>query len=225
MRFQLMAPMSAPKINRLSTNAGSMMPLPTVLATLRWNTAKASTLKNAAQNTACQGLSTPVETTVAIEFAASWKPFMKSNASASSTSSTSVVEKWLKSIWKRPTPSGVFEHDAFDDVGHVLALVGRGLERLVHGLQLDDLAHVAFMAKQLRDRTAHHLVGVGLEPVDFLADLEDGGRVGHRGHEAHRRLHTLRAAQQQLGELYRFGRDLLDVVQHQRFARVLDQVE
>ena len=52
----------------------------------------ASTLKNAAQITACQGLSTPVETTVAMEFAASWKPFMKSKASASSTSSTSVSE-------------------------------------------------------------------------------------------------------------------------------------
>ena len=51
-----------------------------------------ATLKNAAQSTACQGLSTPVETTVAMEFAASWKPFMKSNASASSTSSTSVRE-------------------------------------------------------------------------------------------------------------------------------------
>ena len=41
------------------------------------------------------GLSTPVETTVAIEFAASWKPFMKSNASASTTSSTTTQ----KPIW------------------------------------------------------------------------------------------------------------------------------
>jgi hypothetical protein len=35
-----------------------------------------------------RGLSTPVETTVAIELAASWKPFMKSNSSASTTSTT-----------------------------------------------------------------------------------------------------------------------------------------
>ncbi len=84
--------MSAPKIKRLSTMCGSMIPLPTVLATDRWNTPQARTLKNAAQSTACQGLRTPVETTVAMEFAASWKPFMKSNASAISTSTTNVVE-------------------------------------------------------------------------------------------------------------------------------------
>ncbi len=47
------------------------MPLPTVAATLRWNTKIAMRLKNAANTTACPGLSTPVDTTVAIEFAAS----------------------------------------------------------------------------------------------------------------------------------------------------------
>ncbi len=36
----------------------------------------ATKLKNAAQTTACPGESTRVETTVAIEFAASWKPLM-----------------------------------------------------------------------------------------------------------------------------------------------------
>src|ERR1041385_197555 len=59
----------------------SMMPLPTVAATLRWNTNTATKLKNAARITAWYGLSTRVETTVAIEFAASWKAFMKSKAS------------------------------------------------------------------------------------------------------------------------------------------------
>ena len=37
--------------------------------------------------------STPVDTTVAMEFAASWKPFMKSNASASATSSTTTPKR------------------------------------------------------------------------------------------------------------------------------------
>src|SRR5688572_29400314 len=178
MRFHEIAPIRAPKIRRLSTNEASMMPLPTVAATLCSNTANANTLKNAAQSTACQGLSTPVDTTVAMEFAASWKPFMKSNASASSTRKTSVSETAPKSI--RFWPSGVFEHDAFDDVGHVLAFVGRGLQRLVHGIELDQLTHVAFIAEQRGDRRAHHLVRVGFELVDFLADLEDRGCVGHR---------------------------------------------
>ena len=40
-------------------------------------------LKVAAHSTAQWGFRTPVDTTVAIELAASWNPFMKSNASAS----------------------------------------------------------------------------------------------------------------------------------------------
>ena len=57
-----------------------------VAATLSWKTKIATKLKNAANNTAWPGLKTPVETTVAMELAASWNPFMKSNASASATS-------------------------------------------------------------------------------------------------------------------------------------------
>ena len=69
--FQAMAPMSAPKITCWSTTPGSTMPLPTVAATLSWNTKMATTLKKAAKATACCGLSTPVDTTVAMELAAS----------------------------------------------------------------------------------------------------------------------------------------------------------
>src|SRR4030095_8917067 len=171
MRFQEMAPISAPKMTRLSTKAGSMMPLPTVAATDKWKNAHASTLKNAAQRTACQGFRTPVDTTVAIEFAASWKPFRKSKANASSTSSTSVIETSAKSIVVEVrTASGVLEHDALNDVGDVLALVGRRLERLVHGLELDELADVALLPEESGDRVSHDLVGLRLEPVDLLGE-------------------------------------------------------
>src|SRR5882672_1547818 len=113
---------------------------------------------------------------------------MKSNASASSTSRTSVSETAPASI--RRWPSRVFEHDAFDDVGDVLALVGRRLEQLVHCFELDELAHISLIAEQLRDRTAHDAVRFGFEVIDFLADLEDRRRVGHRGHETNCRLHA-----------------------------------
>ena len=86
MAFQAMAPMRAPNTTWWSTMPGSTMPLPMVAATLSWKKAIARTLKKAANSTACCGLSTPVDTTVAMEFAASWKPFMKSNTSASTTS-------------------------------------------------------------------------------------------------------------------------------------------
>jgi hypothetical protein len=80
------------------------MPLPTIAATFRWKMKIATKLKNAAQITAWYGRSTPVETTVAIEFAASWKPFRKSNTSASATSSTSVKNANCSSMLRRSRP-------------------------------------------------------------------------------------------------------------------------
>jgi hypothetical protein len=72
-RFQAMAPTRPPNTTASLTTFGSMM-VPTVLATWVLKTRKAMKLKNAAQTTASRGLSTLVETTVAIELAASWNP-------------------------------------------------------------------------------------------------------------------------------------------------------
>src|SRR5512140_1199048 len=74
-RFQTMAPTRAAKITCASTIAGSMMPVPMVWATCSPKTMKATKLKKAAQNTAYCGRNTRVETMVAIELAASCKPF------------------------------------------------------------------------------------------------------------------------------------------------------
>src|SRR5665213_2229860 len=57
-------------------------PLPIVPATAVPNRNAAAKLKNAAQITACPGERTRVETTVAIELAASWNPLRKSKNSA-----------------------------------------------------------------------------------------------------------------------------------------------
>ena len=70
-KFQAMAPIRAPNTTCASTTPASAMPLPTVAATLRWKMKIAMKLKNAANNTACAGFKTPVETTVAMELAAS----------------------------------------------------------------------------------------------------------------------------------------------------------
>jgi hypothetical protein len=72
-RFQAMAPTRPANTTASLTAFGSMM-VPTVLATWVRKTMKAMKLKKAAQITASRGLSTRVETTVAIELAASWKP-------------------------------------------------------------------------------------------------------------------------------------------------------
>src|SRR5947209_2216801 len=61
------------------------MPLPMVLATAVPRKNAARKLKAAAQATANLGESTRVETTVAMLFAESWKPFRKSKISATMT--------------------------------------------------------------------------------------------------------------------------------------------
>src|SRR5262252_6603150 len=71
------------------TYAGSSAVIFTILeivsATLGAKMSMAMKLKNAAHHTATRGDSTRVETTVAIELAASWNPLITSNSSATTT--------------------------------------------------------------------------------------------------------------------------------------------
>src|SRR5437879_1121006 len=70
-KSQTIAPTSPAKITAKVAARGSIMPLPIVLATAVPNPKAATKLKNAAQITALPGVSTRVETTVAMELAAS----------------------------------------------------------------------------------------------------------------------------------------------------------
>jgi hypothetical protein len=70
-RFQIIAAVKPLPITVKSTTCGSIIPFPMVFATWSPNTRKAIKLKKAAQITAYFGERTRVETTVAIEFAAS----------------------------------------------------------------------------------------------------------------------------------------------------------
>ena len=67
----MIAPVGPPKITANVTILMSIIPLPTVVATAVPKVKAATKLKNAAQMTALPGESTRVDTTVAIEFAAS----------------------------------------------------------------------------------------------------------------------------------------------------------
>ena len=77
-----MAPISPPRTTSELTTVMSISPEPIVLATAVPKTKAATKLKKAAQKTAAKGDSTRVETTVAIEFAESCMPLMKSKTSA-----------------------------------------------------------------------------------------------------------------------------------------------
>ena len=72
-----------------------------------------SRLVIAASTTACRGVSTLVETTVAIELAVSWKPLMYSK--------TNATRRTVR--MKRHGGSGVLEGDVGDDVAGVPAAV------------------------------------------------------------------------------------------------------
>src|SRR3982751_1447258 len=87
-RFQMIAPSSAPRMTFASTNETSIIPLPIVLATAVPTVKSAAKLNVAAQSTAVKGLSTRVPTIVAMEFAESWKPLMKSKMNAMKTIAT-----------------------------------------------------------------------------------------------------------------------------------------
>src|SRR2546427_12869898 len=73
MRSHTIAPARPARITFASTTARSTNPRPIVRATAVPNRNTARKLKAAAQTTAALGESTRVETTVAMEFAASWK--------------------------------------------------------------------------------------------------------------------------------------------------------
>ncbi len=104
-KFQQMAPMSAPNITAASTASAATIPVPTVWATWRPKNKNAMKLKNAAQITAYCGRSTRVETTVAIEFAASCRPFNTSKISATAISARRANKLSVASIGSQNSSS------------------------------------------------------------------------------------------------------------------------
>src|SRR6476660_4693710 len=125
MRFQTIAPSRPARITWFVTTFRSIMPLPIVLATEVPRTKAATKLKKAAQRTAFWGARTLVDTTVAIEFAASWKPFRKSNERATRMMKTRKPDPGGMAVlagW-RVGESGVLDQHVAYGVGEVLALV------------------------------------------------------------------------------------------------------
>src|SRR5215213_7179009 len=141
-RFQTIAPRSPPRMTCGSTMFCSIIPPPTAFATATPPVNSAAKLNVAAQNTAASGLRTRVPTIVAMEFAESWKPLMKSNRKATATIATTY----------QTTASGVLDGDALCRVGDAHAEVDRDLERLVHLLPANHLDRVRRTREQRADR-------------------------------------------------------------------------
>ena len=88
-RFHVIAPTRPARTMSSVIASESTRPLAIVAATLKETNAPAK-LRTADMRTASRGESARVETLVAIEFAVSWKPFVKSKKSATATTATSV---------------------------------------------------------------------------------------------------------------------------------------
>src|SRR5262245_46327176 len=151
MTFQLIAPSRPPRITCGSTMLCSIIPPPTALATATLPVNSAAKLKVAAQKTAASGLRTRVPTIVAMEFAESWKPLLKSKMKATAMIATTY----------QTTASGVLDGDAVYRVGDTHALIDRGLEALVHLLPADHLERVRRTGKESAD-------GVVIDRVSLL---------------------------------------------------------
>ena len=109
-----------------------------VLATAVPKVKAATKLKKAAQTTPCSGVSTRVETTVAIELAASWKPLTKSKASATAMIRMTEIR----------VESGIGDHHPLDDVAGIFDPVGGLLEQLVDLFPADEVKDIFAVGHQ-----------------------------------------------------------------------------
>src|SRR5713226_5886626 len=218
MMFQTMAPRSPARITHWSTTLVSTTPLPTVVATWTPKPNAATKLKNAAHATAWSGVSTRVETTVAIELAASWKPLMKSK-----TSATRMMKMTAVSTGRGARASRHLEDDPLDHVRHVLAPVRDGLEGLVDLLPLDHLDRIARRLEHRREGLAQQRVGAVLEAVHLHRVLVEA-RV-HRAEAPDAPVHGGDLRDDEVGHrAARRGR-LLDPIDHQALRDGLDKIE
>src|SRR5437762_4325983 len=184
----MIAPISAPNTTRASTTSAATMPVPTVWATCNPKNRKAMKLKNAAQPTAYCGLSTRVDTTVAIEFAASCRPLRKSNASATAINPIRRGSPSVKASIQT-APLNVVDHDAVDLVRHVIESIDHFLQMVVDFVA-DDIRHRVGGALGLIELAQSHvvqLVRLALDLRDLLGNAaQPRGLVADRMQQRHR---------------------------------------
>src|ERR1700676_3554269 len=162
--FQPMAPRRPASKTFWSTISMCTRPLPMVLATAVPKTNAATKFQNAAHATARKGVRTRVETTVAMEFAASCQPFENSNASVSMMTAR---RRLNGSTW-----SGALQHYAFYHIGDIFALVDGGLDDLKNLFPLDDLNRIGFFIEKLGDQCTAETITVIFKTIDFDAVFE-----------------------------------------------------
>src|SRR5712691_394017 len=225
---QTIAPASAPKTRRGVTRFASTMPVPTVSATCNPKNRNAMKLKKAAHATAYCGLSTRVETMVAIELAASFMPLRKSNASATMISPISSGNPSEASIWAIPAGSDVIDHDALNFVGDVVEAVDHLFQVVVDLVAGDESHGIArpLRLEKLSEPEIVQVVGAAFDLRDLLGERADAaGLLADRAQERHRFLDQHGALHDGVAHLLHLRREGADVEQHHRLRGLLHLVD
>src|SRR3954466_1471996 len=128
-RFQAIAPTRPAKTIVIVMSSALTIPLATVAATFSETNAPTK-FRIAAKVTATRGGTACVEIAVATTLAVSWKPLVKSKASAVATTITRIRSELIQA-------SGVLDDDALEDVCGGLRRVDRPLQHSEHVLPAD----------------------------------------------------------------------------------------
>src|SRR5882762_1027473 len=123
---------------------------------------------------AARGVSARVEIDVATTLAVSWKPLVKSKASAVATTMYR-----RRSELTGSAALGVLDDDALEDVGDRFARVDRLLETLEDVLPADHHHRVDSALEERGDRLAHDAIAVVLQTVDLHRVVGDVTEVAH----------------------------------------------
>lgn len=112
--------------------------------------------------------------------------------------------------------SGVFDDDAFDEVRHVFAAIRHGLA--IRKLPCtDEFPNIEVLrGTDGTSPRAFHAICLGFQLIDLATELEPG--IVHRREHEHRFLNALSAAENQLTEFHRFGRNVPDIVERDHYA-------
>src|SRR3954451_7738159 len=167
-RFHVIAPISPAKTIVGVMMSASTIPVATVAATC--SDRKAPTkLNSAASATAIRGGMARVEIDVATTFAVSWKPFVKSKASAVTTTITRTMSlSTSRSPGAAPAgASRVLDHDVLEDVRDGLRGVDGSLEAIVDVLPANHDHRVDPVLEQAGQRLAHEAIALVLQPVQL----------------------------------------------------------
>src|SRR6476619_6263395 len=171
-------------------------------------------LSTAANAIATLGAAAPVEIDVATTFAVSWKPFVKSKASAVATTMTRIRSELIQA-------SGVLDDDALEDVRSGLGGVDRPLQHREHVLPADHHHGVDPVGEERGDGVAGDPVPLVLEPVDLdpvAVEVLELGKVLESGGQ------LLAGSDEDPGQLLCLLHRRLDLVEAEEVRRLLGVV-